>query len=104
MPETVFCPFGSAAPLQSGHQGSAGRLQAHARSEIRRHDRRQSWAPLPGMTGQNRRALDCVDAEKHWKNADDIKSLAGYQDHLARFPNCDFAVQAKARIEALQKK
>jgi hypothetical protein len=34
----------------------------------------------------------------------EFPDIAGYQDHLARFANCDFAVQAKARIEALQKK
>jgi hypothetical protein len=48
-------------------------------------------------------AADCTRAETHWKSAEEIKTLAAYQDHLARFPNCDFAALAAARIEALKK-
>jgi tetratricopeptide (TPR) repeat protein len=48
-------------------------------------------------------AADCARAETHWKSAEEIRTLAVYRDHLARFPNCDFAALAKARIEALQK-
>ncbi|MGP0091930.1 MAG: tetratricopeptide repeat protein [Xanthobacteraceae bacterium] len=49
-------------------------------------------------------AADCSRAETHWKSAEDIKTLAVYEDHLARFPTCDFATLATARIEALKKK
>jgi hypothetical protein len=49
-------------------------------------------------------AASCAAAETHWKSAEDIKTLAVYQDHLARFPNCDFAGLAAVRIEALKKK
>jgi tetratricopeptide (TPR) repeat protein len=45
---------------------------------------------------------NCARAETHWKSAEEIKTLAVYEDHLARFPNCDFAALAKARIEALK--
>ena len=48
-------------------------------------------------------AAGCSQAETHWKSAEDIKSLAVYEDHLARFPTCNFAALAKARIEALKK-
>jgi tetratricopeptide (TPR) repeat protein len=47
--------------------------------------------------------VDCVRAETHWKSAEEIRTLAVYEDHLARFPICDFAALAKARIEALRK-
>jgi hypothetical protein len=49
-------------------------------------------------------AADCKFAEMHWNSAEDTKTLAGYEDHLARYPNCAFATRARARIEALQKK
>jgi tetratricopeptide (TPR) repeat protein len=45
----------------------------------------------------------CAGAETHWKSAEEIKTLAVYEDHLARFPNCSFATLARARIEALKK-
>ena len=48
-------------------------------------------------------ASDCATAETHWKSAEEIKTLAVYQDHLARFPNCAFAALAAARIDALKK-
>lgn len=48
-------------------------------------------------------AADCARAETHWKSAEEIKMVAVYEDHLARFPTCDFAGLAKARIEELQK-
>ncbi len=47
---------------------------------------------------------DCARAETHWKSAEQIGTLEVYQDHLARFPNCEFATLAGARIEALKKK
>ena len=48
-------------------------------------------------------AADCAQAETHWKSAEDIKTLAVYEDHVARFPDCNFAALAAARIEALKK-
>jgi tetratricopeptide (TPR) repeat protein len=47
---------------------------------------------------------DCARAETHWKSAEQIATLDVYEDHLVRFPNCDFATLARARIEALKKK
>jgi hypothetical protein len=48
-------------------------------------------------------AADCSSAETHWKSAESIGTLAAYNDHLARFPNCVFSTLAAARIEALKK-
>ena len=45
----------------------------------------------------------CTNAVVHWKAADEIKTLKVYQDHLARFPHCEFAELASARIEALKR-
>jgi urea transport system substrate-binding protein len=46
----------------------------------------------------------CATASDHWKAADAIGSVAAFEDHLARFPNCTFAGLAKARIESLKEK
>jgi urea transport system substrate-binding protein len=46
----------------------------------------------------------CAAASDHWKAADAIGSVAAFEDHLARFPNCTFAGLAKARIESLKEK
>lgn len=48
-------------------------------------------------------AADCSRAEAHWKSAEDIRTLPVYEDHLARFGSCEFAVLARARIETLKK-
>jgi hypothetical protein len=48
-------------------------------------------------------AAACDLAAAHWASAESIGTLAAYEDHLARFPNCTFATLAKARIEALRK-
>ena len=48
-------------------------------------------------------AANCTAAETHWKSAEQIKTLPVYEDHLARFPNCDFAGLAAARIQSLKK-
>jgi uncharacterized caspase-like protein len=50
------------------------------------------------------RADPCAAAEAHWKAADGIGTMAAYEDHLARFPNCMFATLAKARVEGLKQK
>src|SRR5262249_41937564 len=46
----------------------------------------------------------CAAASDHWKAADAIGSVAAFEDHLARFPNCTFSGLAKARIEGLKEK
>ena len=48
-------------------------------------------------------APDCARAETHWKSVEELKTAAGYEDHLARFGTCDFATIARARIQALKK-
>jgi tetratricopeptide (TPR) repeat protein len=48
-------------------------------------------------------AADCGRAATHWKSTEQIKSLAVYEDHLARFPSCEFSALAKERIDALKK-
>lgn len=50
-----------------------------------------------------RAANDCTRAETHWKSAEEIRTLAAYEDHLARFLGCEFATLAAARIQALKK-
>ena len=45
---------------------------------------------------------DCAGVEQHWKSAKILNIIAGYEEHIARFPNCRFAALAKKRIEALQ--
>jgi hypothetical protein len=70
--------------------------------------RNQSAAGLnggaPGPQRRDAAASDCVQAESHWKAAEDLKLLALYEDHLARFAACNFATLATARIEQLRKK
>jgi uncharacterized caspase-like protein len=46
----------------------------------------------------------CAAAGEHWKSVESIGTLAAYEDHLARFPNCAFAGLAKARIDGLKNK
>jgi len=60
-------------------------------------------APASPAQPASARPNDCAGAETHWKSVEEIKTLAAYQDHLARFPNCAFATLAAARIEALKK-
>ena len=47
------------------------------------------------------KAAVCAQAETHWKSAEQINTIAVYQDHLAHFATCNFAVLANARIAAL---
>lgn len=46
----------------------------------------------------------CSSAETHWKAVETIGTVAAYQDHLARFPSCNFSGLAKARIDGLKQK
>jgi 1,4-alpha-glucan branching enzyme len=57
----------------------------------------------PTTTAAPTPAASCARAETHWKSAEDLKSAAIYEDHIARFPNCEFATLAKARLEALKR-
>jgi hypothetical protein len=43
----------------------------------------------------------CTAASDHWRSAEAIGSIAAFEDHIARFPNCSFAGLARARIAAL---
>jgi hypothetical protein len=52
-------------------------------------------SPRPG-------SADCAQAATHWKSAEEIRTVAVYEDHLARFPHCDFATLANARIQSLR--
>lgn len=58
-------------------------------------------APSPPAV---RASDNCTTAELHWKAVEDMKTIALYEDHLKRFPNCAFAVLAAARIEQLRKR
>jgi tetratricopeptide (TPR) repeat protein len=60
-------------------------------------------APAPAPAPAAAAPADCARAETHWKSAEEIRTIEVYQDHLARFGSCDFAILAKARIEALKK-
>jgi hypothetical protein len=72
----------------------------------------KTTAPAPGLAQQappkaaGAEALpdaDCARAETHWKSAEGIKSRAVYEDHLTRFPACEFAGLARARLEAMKR-
>jgi uncharacterized caspase-like protein len=41
----------------------------------------------------------CGPAADHWRSAEAIGTIAAFEDHLARFPNCAFAGLAKARLK-----
>jgi peptidoglycan/xylan/chitin deacetylase (PgdA/CDA1 family) len=43
----------------------------------------------------------CAGAVEHWKSADALGTKSALEDHLARFPNCQFAALARERINAL---
>jgi formylglycine-generating enzyme required for sulfatase activity len=46
----------------------------------------------------------CAAAGDHWRSVEAIGTLAAFEDHLTRFPNCVFAGLARARIDELKKK
>ncbi len=69
-----------------------------AKYGIRLDDSTASTAPATTAA-----VAGCAAAETHWKSAETLGILAGYEDHLARFPNCAFATLAKVKIEALKK-
>ena len=62
------------------------------------------FSGLPANVTDTRPSADpCALASDHWRSTEVINTLAAFQDHLARFPNCAFAGLARARIEALNK-
>jgi hypothetical protein len=87
--------------------GDCDQREAGARGAGRRdHHQRDPAGAVRGCAIRARRrppAADCSLAETHWKSVESIGTLAAYQDHLARFPNCVFSTLATARIEALRK-
>jgi uncharacterized caspase-like protein len=46
----------------------------------------------------------CAEAESHWNAANSIGTVAAYEDHLSRFPNCAFSSLAKAKVDELKQK
>jgi hypothetical protein len=61
-------------------------------------------APASSSTPSPAPVDPCAAVESHWKSAEAIGSIAAFEDHLARFPNCAFAGLAKAGIESLKNK
>jgi tetratricopeptide (TPR) repeat protein len=45
---------------------------------------------------------DCAAAEADWKSAEALGTLAGYEDHLRRFPTCASAELARIKIEGMK--
>jgi hypothetical protein len=43
----------------------------------------------------------CAAASDHWRSTAAIGTIAAFEDHIARFPNCPFAGLARARMAAL---
>jgi hypothetical protein len=46
----------------------------------------------------------CAAASDHWRSAEALGTIAAFEDHLKRFPTCQFAGLAKANIDELKKK
>lgn len=46
----------------------------------------------------------CAVAESHWNAANSIGTVAAYEDHLSRFPNCAFSGLAKAKVDDLKQR
>ena len=64
---------------------------------------RPAPSPAPTPAPAPIAAADCSFAESHWKSVEALGVLAGYQDHLKRFPTCAFADLAKLKIDAMKK-
>jgi len=45
----------------------------------------------------------CAEASVHWHSAEAAGTVEAFRDHLLRFPTCNFASLAKAKIEELSK-
>ena len=62
------------------------------------------FAGLPATPSQARPPAGpdlCVEAAAHFGAAEAIGSKAAFEDHIARFPNCNFAGLARARLAAM---
>ena len=81
---------------------AAEAIQTNIADEFARFDVPLDEPAVP-MHASTPAAANCAQAETNWKNAEEIRSLEIYADYLVRFPTCDFAALAKARIEALTK-
>jgi tetratricopeptide (TPR) repeat protein len=90
------------APSQAASQPPAPTEPATPTAPALREADRGDGKSLSSDAGDASPA-DCANAGLHWKTAEDIKTLRLYEDHLARFPTCEFAEAARARIEALKK-
>jgi hypothetical protein len=44
----------------------------------------------------------CREAETHWKGAKEIGTVAAFEDHISKFPNCNYATLAKQNIDILK--
>ena len=44
----------------------------------------------------------CASSEAHWKAVEGIGTVAAYEDHVTRFPNCAFSTLAKDKIKILK--
>ncbi len=58
----------------------------------------------PAARSQAAPAERCGAAAEHWRSAEAIGTVAAFEDHLARFPNCAFAGLARARLESAKQK
>ena len=63
-----------------------------------------SDAAAPSATAPIAQPSDpCAAASDHWRSAEAVGSVAAFEDHLARFPDCAFRGRARVRIEELRK-
>jgi len=46
----------------------------------------------------------CASAALHWSSTESLGTREAYRDHLMRFPTCEFATLAKARLAAMDAK
>ena len=96
-----FARYG-VAPVAERALGSATPAQSVAKAA---RDPVAEGAPGSATPAQSaeKPAADCARAETHWKSVEELKSLAAYEDHLARFPNCEFVTLARLRIDTLKR-
>src|SRR5258708_858019 len=45
----------------------------------------------------------CAGAPDHWRSAEAVGTVDAFEDHILRFPTCEFVGLAKSRIAALSK-
>jgi tetratricopeptide (TPR) repeat protein len=92
----AICSFDPGAQERSWAKGELVRLNAPS---VAAPPATSAGAPVAAGIGGD----TCGAATVHWTSVESIATRAGYEDHLARFPNCAFAVLAKARLAALDK-